>query len=175
MTDFFPSDYKLPQTGVGYMKLVQGDNVFRVLSSPIIGWEDWDDKKPIRFRMNEKPASSINPKQPIKHFWAMAVWNYSTKAVEILEITQKTIQGAIKTLVDDEDWGKPQEYDIKIVREGEGMETNYSVNPKPKKEVSAEIKEAFSKKKINLDALFSGANPFEEAVDTITIDDIPFN
>ncbi len=42
------------------------------------------------------------------------------------------------------------------------METKYSVLPSPAKPVPANILQAFKEKPINLEALFSGGNPFEE-------------
>ena len=39
-------------------------------------------------------------------------------------------------------WGKPYGYDIKINRTGEGLETEYTVSPKPKTELSDEQKKA---------------------------------
>jgi len=39
-----------------------------------------------------------------KHFWTF-VWNFETKMVEILEITQTTIQTALEELINSEGWG----------------------------------------------------------------------
>ena len=60
----------------------------------------------------------------------------------------------------DEDWGDPKEYDISIVKTGEGMETRNSTVPKPKKAATKEIQQAFADAEINLMALFSGDDPF---------------
>lgn len=165
--DFLPENYEVPETGSGYMKLKDGDNVFRVLSSAITGYEYWTaENKPIRSKEafaetpNVKVGQDGKP-QKQKHFWAFVVWNYANEAIEILQITQSSIQGSISNLVKDEDWGNPRAYDIKVNRAGTGIETEYSVNPKPKKELDVEILEAYAKKPINLDALYSGANPFE--------------
>jgi hypothetical protein len=116
----------------------------------------------------------------VKHFWAFAVWNYDTESVELLEVTQATIQSAILSLVKDEDWGDPKQYDIKINRTGDGFETKYTVTPRPKKDTPKEALEAYKETPINLEALFTGDNPFgsakvEEAVDEIAAEDIPFN
>jgi len=180
---FLPKNYELPKSGSSYMKFEQGENLFRVLSSPIIGWLDWKEedgkRKPLRFRMDEKPAKPFNPKKPIKHFWAMKVWNYKTEKVEVLEITQSGIQSKIKALVDDSDWGKPFDYDLRIVREGEGLDTEYSLNPKPKKDLPKEIQEKADEVEVNLEALFDGEDPFvkKELADIsgdITAEDINF-
>jgi hypothetical protein len=156
--DFLPEEYKVPEGN--YMKLQKGENRIRIFSKPIIGWLDWDDKKPLRYRMNAKPDYSIDAEKPIRHFWAMVVYNYAAKKLQVLEITQKTIQETIQSLAADEDWGHPSEYDIKITRKGDGMQTEYVVTPCPKKPAPVEISETFTKANINLDALYEGGDPF---------------
>lgn len=161
-TDFLPQGYEAPSSSGGYMKFKDGENRFRILSRPIIGWEDWKDKKPLRFRLDKKPAAPIDPKKAIKHFWAFVVWNVTEERIQILEITQVTIQSAIQNLTKDEDWGNPFEYDIKVKRSGSGMETEYTVNPAPKSKVSQEVKDALAKMgTINLEALYDGGDPFD--------------
>lgn len=159
--DFLPQGYEQPTSGGNYAKLKQGENKFRILGKPIIGWLDWQDKKPLRFRMKDKPSQPIDPTKAVKHFWAMVVWNYNENQIQILEITQSSIQSAISTLSNDEDWGNPLSYDIKIVRTGEKMETQYAVNPVPHKPLSAEISMALEAKPIKLEALFDGEDPFK--------------
>ncbi len=133
-----PKGYELPKSTGGYMKLEKGENTFRILSDIITGWEYWNaENKPVRSK--EQPTELINPQKKNgeesrpKHFWAMIVWNYESKAIEILQITQKTIQGAIQGFLFDEDWGDASRYDIKVKREGDGLETEYAVTPKPHK------------------------------------------
>lgn len=163
MNDFLPAEYTAPTGGShNYFKFEKGENRFRILSKPIIGWLDWADKKPLRFKFDQKPAASIDPKKPVKHFWAFVVWNYKTETLQILEITQSTIQGAIQSLTRDEDWGNPFLYDIKVIKTGEGMETAYAVNPVPHKPVSKEIQAELVHSNINLEALFVGGDPFEK-------------
>lgn len=173
-SDFLPQGYEVPKGNANYMKLEKGENKFRILSKPIIGWEDWDDKKPIRFKMADKPERPIDPEKKIKHFWAFIVWNYNAQAIQVLEITQSGIQSSIKALTQDDDWGAPYAYDIKIIKSGDGIETEYKVNPSPHKKNPSEIIEAFTKKPCNLDALFAGGDPFE-VTDSITpLEDLPF-
>lgn len=175
MTDnFLPEQYDVPKSSTGYMKLLKGENRFRILSKPIIGWEDWDDKKPVRFRIDEKPSKSIDPQKKIKHFWAFVVWDYAESKVKILEITQSTIQAAIQSLSKDADWGSPFGYDIKIIRTGDGMETEYTINPVPHKPVSQEAKDSFLATPINLEALFAGEDPFDTTKAPDPTDDLPF-
>ena len=158
---FLPDDYEVPKSESSYLKFVTGVTKFRVLSKPIIGWEDWKDKKPFRFMMDKKPAQSFDPKQDIKHFWAFVVWDYTAKRISILEITQKGVQTAIKDLQAKPDWGSPFNYDIEVTKSGSGMETKYVTTPLPPKPVHAKIAELFAETPINLQALFDGKDPFD--------------
>lgn len=166
--NFLPENYTTPKTSNSYMKLQEGENKFRILSSPVIGWEDWLDKKPVRFRFNEKPNKSIDPKKPLRHFWAFIVWNYMEEKIQILQVTQATIRNCIEALCKDTDWGSPYFYDIKIMKKGEGVDTTYMVNPLPHKPLDPSIKKAFLEKRCNLDALYDGDDPFAGHWETYT-------
>lgn len=158
--NFLPDNYEAPRGASSYMKLQEGENKFRILSQPILGWEDWDDKRPVRYRFDAKPAKSIDANRPVRHFWSMVVWNYATEQVQILTITQATIQKQIQALCKDEDWGAPYFYDMKILKSGEGKETKYQVNPVPHKPTAAHIVKAFNERPIDLEAIFENADPF---------------
>jgi len=172
---FLPENYEIPSADTGYMKFVKGENRFRVLSSAIVGSETWiEDKdgnrKPKRWPLNENvPVEEIG--DTIKHFWAFVVWNYNDEKVQILEITQKSIMKSIQALTKDEDWGSPKDYDIVVTREGEGLETEYQVNPKPKKDMDAGIKRFYKDLNINLKALFKNGDPFSNE-EPITDEDL---
>ena len=158
---FLPDNYETPKGKSNYMKFEQGDNRFRILSSPIVGWEDWDNKTPVRFTVDNKPEP-INPDRAVKFFWAMIVFNYFANEIQVLQITQKGIIGAIEKLAKDEDWGSPSGYDIKVTRKGEGMDTEYTVNPVPHKPLSADVIQAFNDKPVYLPSLFEGEDPFKK-------------
>lgn len=164
---FLPKGYEAPVSGSSYTKLQDGDNVFRVLSSAITGYEYWTtENKPVRSKeaFKELPNVKLDKEgkpQKAKHFWAFVIWNYGTKNIEILQLTQSSIQTAIANLVADEDWGDPKKYDIKVTRSGSGLETEYAVSPKPAKELAASIAKEYAEKKINLEALYKNENPFE--------------
>jgi hypothetical protein len=160
MNTFLPSGYQAPKGNSNYMKLQDGENKIRILTAPILGWQDWDNKMPVRFRYDAKPAQSIDPKKPIKHFWAMVVWNYADESIQILEVTQAGIRNAIENLSKDSDWGLPYNYDIKIFKKGEGKETEYSVNPLPHKPVHEYLVKQFNERPAYLPALFDNADPF---------------
>jgi hypothetical protein len=113
--------------------------------------------------MNAKPEFPSGD-QPIKHFWAMVVWSYAKSAVCIWEVTQASIQHAIKNYADDADWGNPQEYDLKINKSGDGMGTEYAVIACPAKPCAPEIAEAYIAKPVSLGALYDGKDPFKEGL-----------
>ena len=171
MNDFLNKEYNdnqlLNDTGSNYMKFVKGENKFRIMSSPITGWEWWETTKegkrtPKRVRINEKiDISTLEDPDSIKRFWAMVVWNYSVSKVQILEITQKGIQKSLTSLSGDEDWGSPVDsYDVVVTRTGDGLETEYEVKPKPATKTIQEIADAIKGTSINLEALYDGEDPF---------------
>ena len=100
-------------------------------------------------------------KQEIKHFWGFVVWNYKAEQIQILELTQISIMNPIKDLTKNEDWGDPTGYDITITKEGENMETKYRVTPSPHSKISEIITDVYKDTTIKLEALFTGADPFE--------------
>ena len=161
---FLPTaDYKIP-TNSNYLKLKEGKNIFRIMSSAIVGYEYWNtNNKPIRSReMFEETPTDIQVSKEgtsrISHFWAFVVYNYDEKKLQILELTQKGIMETIKEYVDNPAWGSPTEYDFIISRKGAGFDTEYSVTVNPKSP-APDISED-SVKKINLEALYTGADPF---------------
>ena len=162
---FLPENYESPTSSGLYMKYADGENRIRILSRAIVGWEDWQDKKPVRYRFNEKPLKSIDPDKPVKHFWALVVFNYNENQVQILQINQSGIRKCIENFSKDADWGQPYFYDIKIIKKGEGVNTEYAVNPVPHKPIDRRIEEDFKNRPINLDALFDNSDPFSKSTE----------
>jgi hypothetical protein len=165
---FLPQDYEAPKSqGGNYMKFQDGENRFRVLSSAIVGYEYWNNEnKPVRSKepFTETPNAKMNQdgRVSIKHFWAFVVWNVKEEKLQVLEVTQAGIQQSITTFVSNEDWGDPKQYDILINREGEGIETRYTVTPCPHKPLDQEIAELYAGTQVNLNALYEGQDPFAE-------------
>ncbi len=160
-SQFLPTDYVAPRSNASYTKLMNGTNKLRILSSPILGWEDWIDNKPVRYRMDDKPSQWHDPSRAGKHFWSMIVWNYQEERIQILNLTQGSIRKALEQLYNESDWGAPFFYDVKITREGEGLKTKYTVNPSPHKKLDPWIRKAFDASPCNLEAIFSSSDPFE--------------
>ena len=157
--------------GGKYMKLQQGSNLFRILGSfedgtniqGMLGWAEDEEgnRKPFRWEVDQEAPRKFkeNPRQ----FYALLVWNYADEAIQIYEMTQAKLRQDLLTLAKDEDWGDPRKYDLKIVRNGEGLETSYAMTPSPHKKLAAEIIEAFKDTKVDMSALYRGEDPFAES------------
>ena len=170
---FLPTSYEIPQaTGNGgsYMKLLPGENKVRILSAPITGWLYWStEDKPIRLpsQPTYKPYDMRqvnqwgNPEK-LKHFWCLSVYNFAADTVAILEITQASLQKAIIDLYQDEEWGDPRDYSIKIMKTGEKLETEYSVIPLRPQPLSDNVRVLVEDRPIVLEALYYGADPFSD-------------
>lgn len=179
MSNFLPEGYEKPSSTGGYLKLEQGDNKLRILSHAITGYIVWSDKKPHRFKdfasINIKPSKEGDK---AKHFWIMKIWDYKSESVKIWEVTQMSILDYVIGIAGNSDYGDPRGYDLTITRTGEMLETNYIVMPSPPKEISKEVAEADKEKQVNLDALYSGGDPYaseeaQEAKETFKENDYP--
>lgn len=170
---FLPDTYdKPPQTGGNYMKLQDGDNRIRAMSPAILGHVFWStdkagNRKPVRRRMDDEidkdelGTDQHGQREKVKHFWAFVVWNYAEQALQILEITQRTIQDAIFDLDRSCEWGDAREYDLVIKKSGKSLDTSYAVTPcKPTPTPEVAVAE-HEEKRPNLEALFSGGDPFD--------------
>lgn len=168
-------NYEVPKSSGNYLKFEDGDNKFRVLTSPIMGWQYWNkDNKPVRLREQPKrlpedirytpdKKTGEQKAERVKHFWCFAAWNYAEKRVQVVEVTQATIQNQMLDLALAEDWGDPRNYDLTVKRKGEGFDTEYSVQPSPAKPLNAEAQAMFDEATLNLDALFDNGDPFMPA------------
>ena len=97
-----------------------------------------------------------------KHFWAMVVYNYNLKRIQILELTQKTILRTVKGLAKSKEWGSPLGYDLTIVKSGKSFDTTYEVIPSPPRPLSKDVVEVWedANSRVNISLLFTGADPF---------------
>lgn len=106
-----------------YLKLKDGDSYkLRILSDPVI----------TVYKEGDRPR------------YAWAVYNHDLKRVQVYG-AGVSVYSQISALV--EDWGEPTEFDIRIKREGAGLQdTSYIVTPvKTSTEVPKEAKAEFEK------------------------------
>ncbi len=147
-----------------YLKLsslTDGDNKLRIVMRPIGGWLIWEDKKPLRFKPQDKPKA-IGAEEKPKEFWALYVWDYQREDLFILEITQGGVIKSLRGFAQDPDIGDFTKYDIKIKKTGSGMQTRYEVFPIAPKPLAKPILEALAKAPIRLEALFEGGDPWTD-------------
>lgn len=157
-----PAGYELPKSEGGkYTKLQDGTTKIRILTSPIIGWEYFNNEnKPQRSRIPYTgiPADSKEGRKP-KEFWSFVIYNYEEKRVQVMTVTQNSIKEQLIALSRDADFGDPKTYDLKITKSGKGLETKYTLMALGKSEFddSKALEEA---SKVDLDAVFDGKDPF---------------
>ena len=163
MTDFFKKDYKVPVTS-NYLKLTEGSHKFRILSSAITGYSYFtNDNKPVRSPEPFDETPNIKKDGKVNHFWAFIVYNYQAEKLQILDVSQKSIQGQMKDYIDSADWGSPFEYDFTIIRKGTGFsDTEYKVIASPHKKLDDTIKSLYENSHIQLEKLYDGADPFSD-------------
>lgn len=169
MSTFLPDSFESPKTSGQYLKIQDGETIrLRILSKPIFFWQWWSlDNKPMRVAYDGSFAKTpewANPEKKSQFVWAMVVYNYNESKVQIWSPSQASFKNALESYARDEDIGDPQLFDIKIGRKGQSMETEYSITPLMKQEnmkpMSQEILD--EAKKVNLNALITNDNPFEE-------------
>jgi hypothetical protein len=134
---FKEQDSTIPNTS-NYLKLVEGTHKFRILGSAIVGWEFFNEEnKPVRSREPFDETPNIKTGGDVKKFWMFPVYNYDADRIQLLEVSQKSIQGQMKDYIDNPDWGTPEkgevfEYDFTIIRKGTTKnDTEYKVITSP--------------------------------------------
>ena len=163
--NFLPEGIELMKTERPYWKtkdMKEGDNKLRIVMRPIAGWIDWDEKKPLRFRPENKPKKPLNPEKPVKPFWVCYVWDYAREGLYVIEFTQSSILKSLQAFGSDSDWGDFTKYDLKVKKEGSGLDTSYTVTPLPHKPMSENIEKALRETPVNLEALYDGGDPWND-------------
>ena len=180
-----PTNYKLPSKAEQFVKLKTGENLVRVVSETLIeGYEIFgNDNRPIRkqvfrdangdiekacyFSQKEVDDLALAPdkegkiKQP-KYFWALKVWNYELRRIQVWVITQATILDKLKNIFTDPDYADCSKYDLKITKTGSTInDTKYEIMAKKEKELPAEFWENVRLTTCVVDAIFEGKYPME--------------
>lgn len=165
-----PPDYQRPSTSK-YVKLEAGENQLRILAAPIFGYVGWTgekgkDRKPVRRKSRDEfgPEVPDDKENRIKFFWAMPVWDYRAKQVKVWELTQVSVMDAITALDNNAKWGDARDFDLCVIREGDGLDTEYTTMPEPKTELPAEANEAWEAVRaagFDLNVLYTNGDPFD--------------
>lgn len=159
---WLPDNIHEPKAG-SYFKPIKGkQNRVRIIcDKPLVGHVQWtSDKKPVRWKLGDaRPDADFGEGTKPRVFIAVAVWNYEERCTQVWEITQRTLQESLDALTRDSDFGHPANYDLKITRKGEGMDTTYSMVPMPG-EQNEDVVNAIANLRVNLEALLNGEDPF---------------
>ncbi len=157
---FLPEKYEVPSSGGNYLKLREGANKIRILSSPVLGWVRWidtpDGRRPARSPFDQKPSAA-----ELKHCWLLTIWDYQTSSVAVAEFTQTCIQEGLRDLARNPAWGSPTGFDVSITRKGIGLDTKYSLLPAPKADLPKDVRAVIDATPVHLEVLFENGNPFE--------------
>ena len=143
-------------------RLLEGDETrIRILTPPLEGWENWtEDKKPIRFRLKDRPQVAPNPKSPMKQFFAVVVWNYEIERLQIWSFSQAHIKKSLDSLSKNK--GSPLNYDLFVSKHGEEQDTRYILRPSTPHKVDKQVEIIFETTPINLEALYVSKEPFRD-------------
>lgn len=166
MSGFLPEGYEVPMGASSFFSLKeQGTYRVRIVSQPVLGYSYWveegDKNRKVRVKFNEKDKIPAEvPADKVVHFWAVKIYNHTLKTVQVWEITQKSVMKAITSLTQDKDWGDPFAYDLKITKKGVGKQTEYTVTPSPKMQLTDEETKQVAEAEVKLLNLFTGDNPF---------------
>jgi len=135
------------------------------------GWEYITDevtgqemKRPHRVPMSNRNDLVRAGREEIKHFWALAIYNYTLDCVQCWQINQSTIQTRIEDLV--EIHGAPNGYDLQAIRTGTTKkDTKYVIEKIESKGDEHLSTNALEESTIDLRQLFVGGDimtPLEE-------------
>tara|TARA_R100000781_G_scaffold2519_2_gene4058 strand:+ start:921 stop:1505 length:585 start_codon:yes stop_codon:yes gene_type:complete len=177
-------------TGGGYLnpsKIQSGSSVrFALLEdAPLEYYEIWGEAtdgsvKPFRFATEPTPddiqvefgddyTRRLNYEgtapDPAKFGISVPVFNHDTNSVQVLAITQKSINRELDAISQMEDYANLLEWDFVLDKQGNGLNTEYSLRAVPRKKgTNTTIEEAWSEAKksgFDIQRLMTGGNPFK--------------
>ena len=126
-----------------FMRLEEGENRIRIVSEP------HGFKK--TFREEDGP----------KHRYGWVVISRADDTVRLLEVGPQVF-GQVVALANDDEFGDPMGYDIKIFREGTKLDTEYKVVPSPEKsKITVEEKKAIEAADLDVTRAFAGEEDVE--------------
>ena len=124
------------KTGSDFMKLVEGDNVVRIITKPYqftVAWITDPAGIPRKVRSAlGRNCPLVKRGDKLQNRWYVGVIDRKDKKAKILEISSQ-ITSAIKKFALDADCGDPRGYDVNISRGAPNSQPLYTVINKPKK------------------------------------------
>ena len=177
-------------SGGGYLnpsKIQSGGSVrFALLEDqPLEFFECWGESseggvKPFRFSDDPSPEDideEMGPEftrrmnregtapEKVKFAIAVPVYNYESSSVQIMQLSQKSLQNELDDISQMEDYANLLEWDFVLGKEGNGLETRYSLRPVPRKKGTQDsIESAWTDARaagFDIGRLLTGENPFK--------------
>tara|TARA_B100000459_G_C8580655_1_gene203127 strand:+ start:352 stop:936 length:585 start_codon:yes stop_codon:yes gene_type:complete len=99
----------------------------------------------------------------VKFAVAVPVYNYETEAVQVMQLSQKSLINELDAISQMEDYADLLAWDFVMGKEGVGLETKYSLRTAPRKKgAQADIEAAWTEARsagFDIDRLLTGGNP----------------
>lgn len=133
INQLFPQGFELKSTG-GYLKFDSPETRFRIVTPILPHWRYFNKSNQVNRSLGAyngvpgdvKVSDKGKREKPSIVFLCGVIHEGELKT---LEVSQRTIQSAIINLAQDPDWGMPDKYDIKVLKKGAGINTEYNVQP----------------------------------------------
>ena len=104
--------------------------------------------------------------EPAKFAIAVPVYNHDAGSVQVLQISQKSINRELDSISQMEDYANLLEWNFVLSKEGNGLNTEYSLRAVPRKKGSNDVlQEAWEEAQsggFDIGRLLTGGNPFKE-------------
>lgn len=168
MSSPFSPNYIEPKSKSKYLKLCEGCHVFRILTkkedvvSYFTAYEDSENGEKIKLVLPDDGQGETPP--GYKNVWAFVVYNIDAETVQIAEFGQKAIKDYLHAIAGGKiknDWTK---FNLQITRSGQLLDTKYTIISDDTSFLTEEanVQIAEELKKINLNSMTKGENPFVE-------------
>lgn len=117
-------------------------NIYKTYSPPSSDggtYLKFEDGVPVRVRIASEPVvydSEYKDKISTQYSWI--VWNYDLEKAQVMKLPVTGYRMIAELAADEEDWGDPTTYNLKVKRTGTSKETKYTINPSTAKEALSE-------------------------------------
>jgi len=173
------NEIKVEDKPSDFMKLKEGLNTVRITTKVVFlhethRFQDDEGKFKIKPHAEENCQLCLNGNEK-KQRYAWIVLDREDGKVKILDVGW-TIFKVVHDLSHDPDYGNPTEYDLKITKTGQGLDTEYSVIASPKRVPLTEDEEILvAGAGLDLEKIFGGGKQSKPLGEVVSEDEIPDN